>query len=401
MNNPLLPGKIDGMTVYDWKRRVEIRNASALVGALGDIRRNTTAGWVVIAPMWLTPNISSTEVAPHPSWTLSDSTVVAMAAKAHALGMKVMMKLHVKLGCSPQIGSHSPACVGDCQTWGTQPNQPCGRDNIGINHGGVYGGPFDTAQWDAWFESYSAMVMHYAKLVQSEGMDGYCVATELTGAYVGDASTNTTAVVAEHWRALLGQTRQAVGSRANGKAVLLTVAMHEWDLEKGASFMDAPDLDMIGFDVYRTFSELKGVTTPTADQFSRAFFTRGEFTNRHHVAQQCVSPFEWYANVSAFYGKPVVFTEWGFKSTDSCGSAGAGSIAAGSGSTADNGACQANGFTGTQELLGRAAWWGGGFWWDWTAAGFQGSSLGADGKLQLQGGMRAAWSVAGANRTER
>lgn len=52
-----------------------------------------------ITPMWITPNISSTIVAPHPNWTMSDGAVVAMAQKAKALGMKVLLKLHVKLGC--------------------------------------------------------------------------------------------------------------------------------------------------------------------------------------------------------------------------------------------------------------------------------------------------------------
>ena len=222
-------------------------------------------------------------------------------------------------------------------------------------------------------------------------VDAFCISTELTCA--------TTALgTAPHWRTILTQIRTLA---PNTK---LTIAMHDKDLKQDdprvtVGFLDAPELDWLGFDAYHHFDCFaSSASAPSALEFSNAWAKRGEESTIHHVPLNCTSPFEWYRNVSETYGgKPIVFTEWGFTSTAGCGtgklsttfrSAGGGGVDP---SIVVSEACQANAFAGTVALLSREAWWGGGAWWDFTGAGFEPTSLGADGKLLLQSAMREAW----------
>jgi hypothetical protein len=39
--------------------------------------------------------------------------------------------------------------------------------------------PFTPAQWGAWFDSYSAFLLPYAKLAEAEGVDMLAVNTEV------------------------------------------------------------------------------------------------------------------------------------------------------------------------------------------------------------------------------
>lgn len=85
------------------------------------------------------------------------------------------------------------------------------------------------------------------------------------------------------------------------------------------------------------------------------------------------SSFEWYA-----LRKPVVFTEWGVVSAESC-------VSANTGKTSSE-QCQAAAFAGTVGLfvLALGQWWARAFWWDWTGEPREPTSLDADGKLPLQ-----------------
>jgi hypothetical protein len=131
--------------------------------------------------------------------------------------------------------------------------------------------------WRAWFDSYAAFILHYAALAERLGIEGLCIGTELHRASVDRP---------DDWRALIARIREVYGGE-------LTYAANWWLEYEEITFWD--DLDLIGIQAYFPLSEAEH---PSLDVLSAGW-------QEHLPAIEAVS---------RRFGKPVLFTEIGYKS---------------------------------------------------------------------------------------
>ncbi len=157
--------------------------------------RSTGVEEIALTPTWYMQDGSSSEVFADPAKTPTDASLQAAAARAHELGLGVVLKPHV-----------------DVQD-------------------GTFRGEIMPSDPSAWFGSYDQMIVRYAQLAQSIDADALVIGTELTtmSNYEGD------------WRSLIEQVRSVY----DGK---LTFAANWVDGAEQVSFWDA--LDVIGIDAY-------------------------------------------------------------------------------------------------------------------------------------------------------
>lgn len=132
------------------------------------------------------------------------------------------------------------------------------------------------ADWQKWFQEYEAFILHYASLAEEHGMASLAVGTELTKA------TRRTS----DWRRLIGRVRLVYRGT-------LTYCANWHDEAERIEFWDA--LDYIGVQAYYPLSDS---TRPDPGEIRAAW---APIANR-------------LAALAARTGKPIVFTEVGYKS---------------------------------------------------------------------------------------
>jgi len=157
------------------------------------------------------------------------------------------------------------------------------KPQIWVSHG-VYTGHIEMtteAQWEIFEQSYSKFILEYANLAKTLNVDIFCIGTELE---------KFIAQRPEYWASLIGEIKTIY----KGK---LTYAAN-WDEFKRTPFWD--QLDYIGIDAYFPVSETK---TPTVEE--------------------CIANWQTHKTVikktSEALKKPVLFTEFGYRSVDYSG----------------------------------------------------------------------------------
>ena len=161
------------------------------------------ASWVTLIPTWYQLEAtSSTIYAENPGRTTSDEALVTAIREAKGLGMEVTLKPHVDLAEGGSRITIEPS-VGE-----------------------------------EWFDSYQEMILHYARMAETEGVDQFIVGTEL-----GGTSDDSTA-----WRETIAVVREEFTGP-------ITYAANHDEFED-VEFWD--DLDFIGVDAYFPLSD-----TPT------------------------------------------------------------------------------------------------------------------------------------------
>jgi hypothetical protein len=135
------------------------------------------------------------------------------------------------------------------------------------------------ADWQAWFASYTRFILHYAQLAEANKFDALCLGTELQHA--------TESIHKKEWRDLIRQVRRAYHGP-------LTYAAN-WSGEyQQVPFWAA--LDFVGIQAY---FPLTLVPNPPLDTLLRGW--------QPHLRALAA----WQKKV----GKPIVFTEIGYKTT--------------------------------------------------------------------------------------
>jgi hypothetical protein len=147
---------------------------------------------------------------------------------------------------------------------------------------------------EQWFAAYTELMLDYARLAEREGVELLCIGTELT--------TMTRPQHLASWRRLIAEIRRVF----TGK---LTYAAN-WGEEKNIEFWN--DLDYIGVDFYAPLTESPN---PGFDQLVDAWTgaPQHKFTRQLYGG---LSIMGYHRALTERWGRPLIFTEIGFRSID-------------------------------------------------------------------------------------
>ena len=229
-----VPWPQKGMTFTNGKYCPFVKFDSALADTSLRNIRAVGANWVTLVVTMWQPYLNSTTLyrsgLQANKLTATDAQLLHAIQRAHALGMRVMLKPHVDAACTLDgllpASNEAAACglpAGGCGTW---------RGCIGVAQGADFPA-FGDAQWAAWFESYQENLVHYARLAQGAGVEQFSIGCELQG--------STSAARDAEWRSVAA----AVRAVYNGT---LTYASNWGGDETNIEWWDA--LDLIGVDAY-------------------------------------------------------------------------------------------------------------------------------------------------------
>jgi hypothetical protein len=131
--------------------------------------------------------------------------------------------------------------------------------------------------WRAWFDSYGTFILHYARLAERLGIEALCIGTELR---------QTVIAKPDEWRRLIVEIRKVYSGQ-------LTYAGNWWREFQEVAFWD--ELDYIGIQAYFPLGE---DSRPSVESLKRGWAVHlGDIVAVHER-----------------FGKPVLFTEIGYKS---------------------------------------------------------------------------------------
>ncbi len=136
----------------------------------------------------------------------------------------------------------------------------------------------DESGWAEWFAEYRTFILHYAEFAQANQIEALCIGTELHNPAVEREAD---------WRKLIEAIRGVYDGR-------LTYAANWWQEYEEIKFWD--DLDYIGVQGYFPLTD---VESPTIEQLKEGW-------KPHRRKLEALS---------RTYGKPILFTEQGYKST--------------------------------------------------------------------------------------
>jgi hypothetical protein len=259
----------------------------------------TGAGWAGLLTTWYMEHRTASEIRPDAFRSNADDVVRAAIAELHALGLKVMLKPHVDV---------------EDGTWRAQiaPDSPA-----------------------LWFESYAAFLEHHVAIAAETNVELLVIGTEL--------ASMSGARYAGEWTALVARVR----ARYPGLLTYAANGVEPGDEFTSVSFWDR--LDLVGLDVY---TPLTDATNPTRQQLAAGW-------RRNRYGHDMLAAF---SNLQRAYGKPLVFTEVGYRSGDGANRApwDWGAVLA-----PDPGE-QADCYAALYEVWSRErGWMKGPFWWAW------------------------------------
>ncbi len=110
----------------------------------------TGAEWIALIVTEYQDDLNTTSIYTN-SDTPADAEVVQAISQAHALGLKIMLKIQLD------------PLVTTATHWR-----------------GMIGQHFSASQWNEWFASYSVFAAHYASIAQENGVEQYCAGVELS-----------------------------------------------------------------------------------------------------------------------------------------------------------------------------------------------------------------------------
>ena len=214
----------------------------------------TGGNWGGVLTTWYMDRRDSNSVAPHPTRSPTDDAVRRAVEEMHALGLKVMLKPHVDVLDGTWRGQIAPSDPG------------------------------------AWFASYAEMMDHFAAMARELDVEMLCVGTELVT--MTDAPPR--GVVDRGDRARAGGLPGAADLRRQRRVPRRRVHQR---------VLLGPQVDLLGLDVY---TPLTSKTNPTRQELVDGW-------RRNRDGHDMVAAFR---NFQAACGKPLIFTEVGYRSAD-------------------------------------------------------------------------------------
>jgi hypothetical protein len=266
--------------------------------------QTTGANWVSLIVTAYQAHYDSTTIDYTSPHTPTDADLIHTIDLAHSMGLQVMLKPHLDLADEVESG-----------LW---------RGDIGTGFSGE-------AQWEAWFDAYRTFIVHYAALAQAHGVEQFCIGTELLG----------TTPRADDWREIVAEVRAVFSGP------IVYASLHSGE-ERSITWWDA--VDYIGVDAYYPLNhDLE--CHPTTEELEPSW----------------TEPKAVLASLHATYGKPILFTEIGYRSQHGCSVHPWDSWAE---SEIDD-AEQANAYEAAFRQVYGEPWLGGIFWWSWYADRFK------------------------------
>jgi hypothetical protein len=230
---------INGMAVGlypGWERGEYVRALNEIAAINGDS--------VSLVVSWVQQSVESESLAPHLSESVSDNTVLDAIALAHQTGLKVLLFPIVRL-------------------LDRRPDQ--------------WRGELIPSDIDAWFSSYEAFVLHYARMAEEEGVALFSVGSEL----------GSMEQYEQHWRRLISNTR----AEFSGELIYSA----NWDHYLAPDFWDA--VDYIGLTGYYELVESRSTPVNLSALTDEWREIRDELIR--------------FVNIM---GQPLLFTEVGYAS---------------------------------------------------------------------------------------
>lgn len=181
-------------------------------------------------------------------------------------------------------------------------------------------------QWQIWEDSYTKYILNFASIADSMSVEMLCIGTEYK---------RVVQKRPQFWSKLIKEVRKVY----DGK---ITYAAN-WDNYHNVSFWD--QLDFIGIDAY---FPICNSTTPRVEELR---------TNWRETV-------ETLEDFSQKYDRAILFTEYGYRSMDSCAG---GHWDMDHQDTEPNMAAQKNAFEALYEVFWAKDWIAGGFLWKWYA----------------------------------
>jgi Ca2+-binding RTX toxin-like protein len=218
----------------------------------------THANAVSIVPRIFTEDRTSSQVFAHEAKTESMGNLASSIADAHALGLSVLLK---------------PALT---------PLDGTGQMSLA---------PTDVA---AFFDSYKAQIVEYARLAQATGVEQLSIGNEL--------SSLSGAQYRDYWLDIIASVREVYDGSITYAAA--TDEAHQ------VSFWDA--VDVIGVNAY---PPLTTEFDPTVQEMVTAWHSVSANDYWAGVMDH-QSPVDFFHSLSLQYGHPVLFTEAGYRSLD-------------------------------------------------------------------------------------
>lgn len=246
MNADLIPNdfyQLDqmhrGMSVFGWGKETNDAAIDSLIKA--------NIEWVAVIP-FIDQEKQTSKTVRRPikydaTWTSRDSTFIETIKTIHQKGLHVQLKPHL---------------------WtfdGWRANLSLGSDS----------------EWDAWFDSYEAYILYYARMAQLNNVELFCIGTELKTSIKKQP---------ERWKALIKKVRAIYSGN-------LTYAANWHDEYEFIEFWS--ELDFIGIQAYFPLTKNKNPDLETIEKGWPKHIAKLEKLHQTHK-------------------RPILFTEIGYKS---------------------------------------------------------------------------------------
>jgi Glycoside Hydrolase Family 113/Bacterial Ig domain/Secretion system C-terminal sorting domain/Putative Ig domain len=183
---------------------------------------------VAIVPRWYVDDASDetiepvfadepwTETRPWVNPTLSDEQIIGMISSAKSRGMKVVLKPHV-------------------ESFSQEPQQDRGWLQ-------VVDGNFQIGRWNELFDSYTAFMLHYARMAEDTGVDLLVIGTELSSMMYAPRAD-------QRWKLMIAELRGAYTGLMTYSSCFCGFVDQTFSAPDFVPFWR--ELDYIGFEIYR------------------------------------------------------------------------------------------------------------------------------------------------------
>ncbi|MBZ6076063.1 glycoside hydrolase family 113 [Microvirga puerhi] len=161
----------------------------------------------------------------------------------------------------------------------------------------------DPSDPKAWFDSYKATMVEYAKVAQAAGAEMICVGTEMNSMIDPTKVCSDGQTYTQKWAEIINAVRAVYSGKVTYAAT--------YDTVQKVGFWDK--VDFIGVDAYIPSSL---VNDPTVDQIVDAWVKPHFDPWIRDTLHGGKSVVDYYKALSEQYGKQVIFTEVGYKSMD-------------------------------------------------------------------------------------